>query len=626
MNSPAPKVSRLDSDTDFRYLLRLVLTSALLAASAALLAVFLLGQHHTDLFADAQYTVNVIPVYSPFTTHIGDVLATLLVAFFLVFVTGSAVLGAFLFSILYLVNLLKIYVLRVHLVHHDIFLLGDLYKGVDWLPRITLIGLIIIIVLAVYYGFSRRKLSLRISVALGFIIVSSLCLYNADPVMNALLTSKLAHERERDPYGSVLYNGPIMAVVVYELNYQHMMNLMTGAHFRPSIHPEFDFRAVPVGMIKTRPNIYILMLESYLDPYHFSALHFNVPPISGLFADYVGKTNSSAFYNIRSTAAAEFEVLCGLPNQPAYAGRIFDYMLDQSSELNCLPHYLKTLGYNTIASHPNVAIMYNRVNAYPIVGFQRIHFSPDLDMSDRDSIWLNDASFLNQNLEMVKNQLKTHRPFLNYVMTVGGHYPYTLNEKRPPMLKVPQELMHLADRSLQLTYYTGKAVDDYLKAIRRLDPNALIIIMGDHFPYVINDNDPFIQWAQTHTVADAHSYAPVHHLYDLQHQTFGMMIYRSKRLPLRYFEQFDVANIAVNILTDNRWCSEHTCLQQRPYMLVGDSILDRDTPAENYCRIRDATGEHTVHEGPKVQQCSQATQLRQTYLSLYQKMLYPFFY
>lgn len=65
------------------------------------------------------------------------------------------------------------------------------------------------------------------------------------------------------------------------------------------------------------------------------------------------------------TANAEFEVLCGFPVLDT--GVKFERRL--TNDVPCLPRILRDIGFTTVASHPNIAVFWNRVNAYRRVGF-----------------------------------------------------------------------------------------------------------------------------------------------------------------------------------------------------------------------------------------------------------------
>ena len=605
-----------------RQLIGLMFTPLALTLAVLAMTYYLYSPESFFLFEKNFTLIAFAPVYDPLTVYWCDTVVTFGFALFAVFLTGSPLAGSILFLGFYLANMVKIYVLREHFVHHDFFLIQELWEGVGHGGHLLLLVLALLLLWCLRVSLSLRFVKIRVCVVVGLVAVAGYYLKNAQALLKKFESEVTVQALERDPYAMAMYSGPMMAIALYELKYQGLVSVLKDANTYPATSPVFDFRSVPLEMIKHKPNIYIFMLESYLDPYYFHKIPYNVPPISGMLAEEIKGQEASVFYTIRSTAAAEFEVLCGIPNQQAYTSKVFNLLIDKSRKLDCLPQILKRFGYTSIASHPNAASMYNRGNAYPIIGFDKVVFAPDLDMSDKDAVWLNDRSFLQQNLQMVKAQLKTGKPFLNYVMTVGGHFPYELAPQRSAKLDLTKFPKTLAAKALQLSYYTASAVNEYVETLRAIDPDALVVIMGDHFPYVINEDDGLLKWQNTQNALPTPSYTPKHTLYNLEHQTFGMMLHRSHRLPLHNFEQFDVANLLVDSMTEGQWCKEHECMQNKPYMLIGTDIVDRTNPATLYCGTKASIQQESV---TKQGQCEQAQVLKDMYLLQYQQMLHAFF-
>ncbi len=612
---------KLPLSRDARHLIGLIFMPFVLTAAAVTLAFYLLSPD-SIFFFKMNYTISQrYSGYSPLTIHWLDTSITFFTALIMVFFTGSMLMGSVLFIGFYLANFVKIYILQEHLMHQDFVLLYELWEGVDRTAHFIMVLVALLLLFVLKSALSKRLVKIRLIVMSSVLALAVYGLKNPEYLLAGWLRER-AIGNELDPYATVMFNGPMTAIVIHEMNYQKLVLALKDLDLSSAVLAEFDFRKVPYSLIRKKPNIYILMLESYLDPYYFDKIPYNVPPISGMFAAEINGHETSTFYTIRATAAAEFEVLCGLPNQQSYVSKVFNLLTNKNSSLECLPNFLKRLGYTTIASHPNAASMYNRGNAYPIIGFDKVIFAPDLDMSDKDAVWLNDRSFLQQNLQLVKTQLKTRKPFLNYVMTVGGHFPYELAQQRSAKLDVTKLPKSLAAKALQLSYYTASAVNEYLETLRAIDPDALIVIMGDHFPYVINADDGLLEWQNKQSALPTASYTPKHTLYNLEHQTFGMMLYHSHLVPLRYFEQFDVGNLLVDAMTEGRWCKEHACMQNKPYMLVGSDIIDRSNPAKLYC------GDVTLMQQEplaKQEQCAQAKMLKEVYLLQYQQMLHAFF-
>lgn len=259
-------------------------------------------------------------------------------------------------------------------------------------------------------------------------------------------------------------------------------------------HPVIDDPARNPGLLKNvlrkSRNIHILVLESFLDPQRFSALKFRTPPAPPRF-DVLRKnmhiSRSPVFGG--GTAQVEFEVLCGVPALELYSPAEFNMFKGQSTP--CLPNLLGAAGYRTIATQSYKPEFFNSEQAYRSMGFQETNF-PSIYAENRATYlkynlvnsYIFDGDLLAQNLLYVEQLLEKGKPFLNYVLGTYGHLPHITDiERFPPKVDVdgvkPGSQAYLA---IQQFYYRAGAVADYVRQLRKMDPESLIIITSDHLP------------------------------------------------------------------------------------------------------------------------------------------------
>jgi phosphoglycerol transferase MdoB-like AlkP superfamily enzyme len=233
---------------------------------------------------------------------------------------------------------------------------------------------------------------------------------------------------------------------------------------------------VPLGH---RRNLHLILEESFWDPMALTAAGYSADPIDPRFRELWARSNqtqglSPAFGG--QTANAEFEVLCGFPvNQIAVK---FEFSLVR--DVPCLPRLLRELGYRTVASHPNVAGFWNRYTAYERLGFETFWAEDELDMSDRNGPFLSDRSLHRQ----VRDKLRATgdgRPVFNYIVTIDGHWMYDASAARPPVLTSRSAVREVGDYANMLHYKTRQMMDA-VEQILRGDPDALIVVYGDHLP------------------------------------------------------------------------------------------------------------------------------------------------
>ncbi|MEW6519001.1 MAG: LTA synthase family protein [Thermodesulfobacteriota bacterium] len=252
---------------------------------------------------------------------------------------------------------------------------------------------------------------------------------------------------------------------------------------------------VPAGFeatdIQPRRNIHMIVLESFWDPALLSAAELSQDPLDPRFrALWAASENSHGLSPVFGgyTANAEFEALCGFPvTQDAV---FFEGRLRQDA--NCLPRHLAAEGYTTVASHPNVAMFWNRVHAYRRVGFQNYWSRDSFALDDMNREFLSDASLYRQVLTRIQPLLESGVPMLNYVLTFFGHQDYPLGPARPPVISATSA-SPLVESYANTIYYKSRELMDFLEVLRQLDPHGLIVLFGDHLPFLGHNYEAFVE-------------------------------------------------------------------------------------------------------------------------------------
>jgi len=228
-----------------------------------------------------------------------------------------------------------------------------------------------------------------------------------------------------------------------------------------------------------RRNLHIILEESFWDPTVLQAAGYSADPIDPRFRALWAQSGhtvglSPAFGG--QTANAEFEVLCGFPiNQIAVK---FESGLER--DVPCLPRLLSQAGFRTVAAHPNVPGFWNRYTAYDHLGFETFWAAPEMDLSDSNGPFLADRSLHAQ----VRDKLAAtadDRPLFNYIVTIDGHWMYDSSPARPPVIGAASKIKEVGDYANMLHYKTRQMMDA-IEALRRDDPDAVIVVFGDHLP------------------------------------------------------------------------------------------------------------------------------------------------
>ena len=324
-------------------------------------------------------------------------------------------------------------------------------------------------------------------------------------------------------------------------------------------------------------NVHLIVLESFLDPRLFRRASFNRYPVhpdfEKIFGKKLGLSMSSVFGG--ATAQAEFEVLCGVPALEKLSSVEFNVFT--GSPVYCLPGILEKTGYRTIATNAYKPNFFNALPAYKGIGFSEIYFPREYASSEESYFSIKDVSnerymfdsaLFEQNLAFVAKSLEENRttPLFNYMMTIYGHTPHTLDPaKRPEIIQVKSDYPddHL-QRSTNQFYYRTQAIAKYIKELIKLDKNSLIILVSDHVPPLRNGPNTYRELDYMGNIANYFYYNRL------------MIIDNAKPVVYRNIRHFDMADIVYNYITDGDFCRQKSCafLEKTP-MQERESFLDQ---------------------------------------------------
>ncbi|MBK1717522.1 sulfatase [Thiocystis violacea] len=227
-------------------------------------------------------------------------------------------------------------------------------------------------------------------------------------------------------------------------------------------------------------NLHMIVLESFWDPMALTASRLSADPLDPEFRRLWAEAGHSHLLSPvfgGYTANVEFEILCGFP---VTEDNVF-FETGLKRETPCLPRHLGEAGYHAIASHPNAASFWNRVNAYRRIGFETYWSDRDFALDDMNQVFLSDESLYRQVMDRLGSRLDGPRPLFNFLLTYFGHLPYPLNERRPPVIEAAKGHEVVAAYANTM-HYKSRELMAFLRELRQADPEGLIVLFGDHLP------------------------------------------------------------------------------------------------------------------------------------------------
>lgn len=404
-----------------------------------------------------------------------------------------AVMLVLLMGVIHLGNAMKIAVLGGPVMPDDLLAARSLFLILEgwWL----VLGVVAVAALLVGLALSvtLRPWRARIALAAGTAAVAVVVLA-PQPVIAAL--DKHFGTVVWDQHANYVRRGPLLHMVHESARFAArsdraptVAEVREAARFLADALPPETPTAGQVFGQKAGRNLHLILLESFWDPALLTHAGLSadpfVPEFRALWEDAGNSTILAPVFG-GYTANSEFEVLCGYPvteDAVFFEGRL-------RNDVPCLPRLLADAGYRTLASHPNAAVFWNRVNAYRRIGFETYWSSRDFDLDDMNGDFLGDASLYRQVMDRVGPMLDARAadpdaaaPVFNYILTFFGHLDYPLNDSRPPVITAEN-----GDERLSLyantVYYKSLELMEVLADLQARDPDALIVVFGDHLPFL----------------------------------------------------------------------------------------------------------------------------------------------
>ncbi len=233
-----------------------------------------------------------------------------------------------------------------------------------------------------------------------------------------------------------------------------------------------------------RPNVIVIMNESFWDPQRLPKAHFSRPITptldalrkESLYGDLVSPEFGGGTSNI------EFELLTGANMHFLPVGSMaFQSYLKKPVE--ALPHLFKNMGYQTLGLHSYERWFWKREQAYDYMGFDQFITKESFDNPHIKGLYISDQCFSEKVIETYE---QAQGPLFLYGITMQNHGPHQLSRYAVYDVNVKAPLN---DKALgELKCYTQGALDadralktliDYFSGVKK---HTYIVFFGDHLP------------------------------------------------------------------------------------------------------------------------------------------------
>ncbi len=244
----------------------------------------------------------------------------------------------------------------------------------------------------------------------------------------------------------------------------------------------------PLGSPGRAPTVIAIMNESMTDFGAFGTLEFtedNMPNIHRLqrSGELIFGTAYSSVYG-GNTCNSEYEFLTG--NSMAFlpsGSKPYQQYIDAPQQ--SLAHILKSRGYHTIAIHPGDRKAWERIDAYPHLGFDEFMDAAVFDVPRTFEHRLtSDMSCYEQLIYEYEYWRRLgDTPLFLFNVTIQNHGGYEdENYETTVQVKGSEGRWPRAEQYLSLTKKSDEAIEYLLDYFEGIDEPVVVLFFGDHWP------------------------------------------------------------------------------------------------------------------------------------------------
>lgn len=244
----------------------------------------------------------------------------------------------------------------------------------------------------------------------------------------------------------------------------------------------------PVIPVATRndekPDIIVIMSESFWDPTRLPGVAFDEDPISNVRSNQSGHVFSPEFGGM--TANVEFEALTGFSNAFLPYGSI-PYQQYIRRPVPSLASFFRDQGYQTRALHPYREWFWNRSSVYENFGFDKFLSEENLPTLTKKGHLASDEEFTG---EIIRAAEEADRPLFLFGVSLQGHGPYAPNRYPDSTIKVVTNagsaVSEMSKGSVRSFAQGAQDADTSLKQLmdwaKKRERETIIVFFGDHLP------------------------------------------------------------------------------------------------------------------------------------------------
>lgn len=264
----------------------------------------------------------------------------------------------------------------------------------------------------------------------------------------------------------------------------------TIKHIQASIPPE-------TTAVEDAPNIIVVLLESFVDPYDINFLQYSQDPTPNFH--HLLDNYSSGHLTVpvvgAGTANTEFEILTGMGMKYFGTGEYPYKTTLKETDCESIASVLSDLGYGTHVVHNNGGNFYSRANAFSMMGFDSFTSKECMNIHEYTPLgsWPTDDILIGETIKAM-DATPNQSDFV-YTITVQGHGDYPTEKiLENPEIGVSGAKDEASGNAWE--YYINqlhevdKFIGNLTDALSQRDEKTIVVFFGDHLPTMgLTDED-----------------------------------------------------------------------------------------------------------------------------------------
>ena len=320
----------------------------------------------------------------------------------------------------------------------------------------------------------------------GLLLALALALALAPGVCDALLegAQKESQQDRNDRLGVLagLYSAAVSPAMERPAAYSQQR--------MEQILEELEGSAAPAAESGVKPDVVLLLSESFFDPTRLPGVEFDADPIPNFRAlarEFPTGTFLSNTY-AGGTGNVEMELFTAIPSAFLGAGESLTTLSDAGAyaRLPTLPRAFAGQGYETIFVHSSNDSLYNRARNIPAVGFDQVVFQEDFLTP-----WAMEGGYVSDDTltsEILARLDQAEGPVFLYAMSMENHQPYfagKFDDPSPVSFTAPalnREGREALDALTCGLNRADAALGRLVEALSARERPTILVFAGDHLP------------------------------------------------------------------------------------------------------------------------------------------------